>query len=71
MGIVVSVKMAKTVVVQQALTQKHPLYKKVMRTTGRVKAHTDLPLTVGDKVKLTATRPISKEKFYKVVEKIN
>lgn len=70
-GIVVSTKMTNTVVVERPLTHKHELYKKVLRSTARVKAHTEMPLVVGDKVKLIATAPISKEKFYKVVEKLS
>lgn len=69
-GKVVSNKMTGTVVVERDIFLKHPLYKKIMRRTRRIKAHTDIPLNVGDRVKCTSTRPLSKETHYKVVEKI-
>jgi len=69
-GKVVSNKMNKTVVVEREHYVKHPLYKKTIRRNRRVKAHTDMDLQVGDVVKLVSTRPISKQKHYKVVEKI-
>lgn len=69
-GIVISNKMPKTVVVERTLTRAHPLYKKIIRSRQRIKAHTEIPLVVGDVVKLVAVRPISKDKHYKVVEKV-
>lgn len=68
-GKVVSIKMAKTVVVERELFKKHPLYKKTMKRNRRVKAHTDMELNVGDTVKLVGVKPISKEKHYKVAER--
>lgn len=68
---VVSNKMNKTVVVEVERLIKHPMYKKIMRRTKRIKAHNEnLTLQVGDRVKIESTRPISKEKHYKVVKKI-
>jgi len=69
-GKVVSNKMNKTVIVERTLTHAHPLYRKMMRRTQRIKAHSDLSLQVGDTVKLVSTKPVSKEKHFKVVAKI-
>lgn len=69
---VVSVKMAKTVVVEVARQLVHPIYKKVMRRTSRIKAHNeDATLKEGDMVKIISTRPISKEKHYKVIGRVD
>ncbi len=68
-GVVVSTKMAKTVVVEVARLKKHPIYKKFMRITKRYKAHNENPnVAVGDRVVMVSTRPISKEKRWRVVE---
>lgn len=69
-GIVVSTKMSKTVVIEREIARPHPLYKKIMRRRRHFKAHSDLSLKVGDKVKVVPTRPISKEKHFRVVEKV-
>lgn len=69
-GVVVSAKMKDTVVVEREISRMHPLYQKIIRSTRRVKAHTDMPLLAGDKVRFVSTRPLSKEKHFKVVEKI-
>lgn len=69
-GVVVSTKMAKTVVVERVIARSHPLYIKTVRRRRRLKAHSDVPLKVGDKVKVVPTRPISKDKHFRVVEKI-
>ncbi|MEK7165535.1 MAG: uS17 family ribosomal protein [Patescibacteria group bacterium] len=68
-GTIISVGMQKTVVVGYTITRPHPLYRKVLRMRHRVKAHTDIPLSIGDNVTIKATRPISKEKHYQVVKK--
>ncbi|OGG27292.1 30S ribosomal protein S17 [Candidatus Gottesmanbacteria bacterium RIFCSPLOWO2_01_FULL_39_12b] len=69
-GKIVSTKMAKTVVVEIVKSRLHPLYKKNMRKTKRYKAHNEnLDLQVGDLVKITSHRPISKDKHYKVISK--
>lgn len=67
---VVSTKMAKTVVVEVGRQKVHPLYKKVMRRTNRFKAHTDETFQVGDMVKIVSTKPISRDKHFKVVGKL-
>jgi len=68
-GRVVSDKMDKTVVVQVADLKSHPLYKKVMQQKMRFKAHDEAnECRVGDLVRIMETRPISKDKRWRVVE---
>ncbi len=68
-GRVVSDKMEKTVVVEVQDLKSHPLYKKVMKHRERFKAHDDKnEAKVGDLVRITETRPLSKEKRWRVVE---
>jgi len=70
-GKVVSTSMAKTVVVAIERQTIHPIYKKIIRRTKRVKAHSeDKSLKIGDMVKIVPTKPLSKEKHFKVVKKI-
>jgi len=68
-GFVTSNKMMKTVVVEISRTVRHPVYKKVVYTSKKVKAHDDLGCQVGDFVQIVESRPISKEKRW-VVEAI-
>jgi small subunit ribosomal protein S17 len=68
-GIVVSDKMDKTVVVAIEDNVKHPLYKKIIKNTIRLKAHDENNICgVGDKVLIMETRPLSKDKKWRVVE---
>ena len=68
-GKVVSDKMDKTVVVAIEDNVKHPLYKKIIKNTIRLKAHDENnSCGIGDKVKIMETRPISKYKHWRVVE---
>jgi small subunit ribosomal protein S17 len=68
-GFVVSNKMAKTVVVAVETRAVHPLYKKAIRLTKRYKAHDEnSACKPGDKVKIVETRPLSKEKRWRVAE---
>lgn len=68
-GIVVSDKMEKTVVVAVENYTKHSLYKKIIRHTKRVKAHDEQnQCKVGDKVRIEETRPLSKDKNWRVVQ---
>lgn len=68
-GRVVSDKMEKTVIVQVADSKLHPLYKKVMRQRTRFKVHDESDqCKLGDLVKIRETRPISKDKRWRVVE---
>ena len=68
-GLVVSDKMDKTVVVAVQEHYRHPVYKKVMRSTYKLKAHDDNnECRVGDKVLVMETRPLSKDKRWRIVE---
>ncbi len=68
-GLVVSNKMAKTVVVAVETRRVHPLYKKAVRVTKKYKAHDENnACKIGDKVKIVETRPLSKEKRWRVAE---
>lgn len=70
-GEVVSDKMQKTVVVEVSRLQRHPVYKKLLRRTRKFKAGNDLGAQTGDRVKIVESRPISKEKRWRVVEVIS
>ena len=68
-GMVVSDKMDKTVVVAIIDNVKHPLYKKIVKRTYKLKAHDELnQCGVGDRVRVMETRPLSKDKRWRVVE---
>ena len=68
-GLVVSDKMDKTVMVAIADRVAHPLYKKIVKITYKLKAHDELnQCGVGDRVKVMETRPLSKDKRWRVVE---
>lgn len=71
-GKVVSLKMQKTAVVNVVRKFRHKLYKKTLMRHKKYKAHYEeaLKLELGDMVKLTESRPISKEKHFIIVEKI-
>lgn len=67
-GNVVSNKMNKTVVVAVERSVIHPVYKKVLRRVTKLKAHDEGNLCkVGDRVQLSETRPISKDKHWRIV----
>ena len=68
-GNVISNKMNKTVVVAVERSMIHPIYKKVLKRMTRLKAHDESGMCkVGDRVKLVQTRPLSKEKNWRVVQ---
>ena len=68
-GRVVSDKMNKTVIVAVGATKHHPLYKKVIRRVVNFKAHDEKgECHLGDIVKIIETRPLSKEKRWRVAE---
>lgn len=68
-GTVVSDKMDKTVVVSIADNVKHPLYKKIIKRTVKLKAHDENnSCGIGDRVMVMETRPLSKDKHWRVVE---
>ena len=68
-GVVVSDKMDKTVVVAIKTKVRHPLYGKMVNRTRKFKAHDELnECGIGDTVKIMETRPLSKDKRWRVVE---
>jgi len=69
-GVIVSDKMQKTVVVSITRLKKHPKYKKFYKITNRFKAHDEKnEYKVGEKVIIQETRPISRDKRWKVLSK--
>ena len=68
-GTVVSDKMDKTIVVAVETRVKHPIYKKTVKRTYKLKAHDEENVChVGDTVKVMETRPLSKDKRWRLVE---
>ncbi|HAV77414.1 MAG TPA: 30S ribosomal protein S17 [Anaerolineae bacterium] len=68
-GVVTSNKMTKTVVVEFTRKFRHPLYRKVVFTSKRVKAHDEIGCQIGDQVQIVESRPLSRDKRW-VVEKV-
>ncbi len=70
-GTVTSNKMDKTIVVSVETSVKHPIYGKVVKRTYKLKAHDEEnKCQIGDKVKVMETRPLSKDKRWRLVEVI-
>jgi small subunit ribosomal protein S17 len=67
-GVVVSAKMAKTVVVAVERLVRHDLYRKTLKRTSRFMAHDDVGAKRGDRVRIVETRPLSKNKRWRVAE---
>jgi small subunit ribosomal protein S17 len=68
-GRVVSTKMAKTIVLEVAVRTLHPLYKKYLTRTKRLKAHDgESAAGVGDLVRVVESRPLSRDKHWRLVE---
>ena len=68
-GIVASNKMQKTIVVEVTSSVKHPLYKKVVKQTNKFKVHDENnEASVGDTVEIAETRPLSREKHWRLVQ---
>ena len=68
-GVVVSDKMDKTIVVEIRTRVKHPLYGKIMNRTNKLKAHDENnECGIGDTVRVMETRPLSKDKRWRLVE---
>ncbi len=67
-GKVVSTKMNKTAVVKIERLVTHPLYKKRIKKVKKFKAHDELGVKVGDKVLISTSKPISKDKHFVVKE---
>jgi small subunit ribosomal protein S17 len=68
-GVVTSNKMAKTVVVEISRRFRHPLFRKVVHSSKRVKAHDEIGCRVGDQVQIVESRPLSRDKRW-VVESV-
>ncbi|MCG7266932.1 30S ribosomal protein S17 [Corynebacterium sp. ACRQJ] len=70
-GYVVSTKMNKTIVVELEDRKQHALYGKIMRRNSRVKVHDENETAgVGDRVRIEETRPLSKDKHFRLTEVI-
>ena len=70
-GVVVSDKMDKTIVVAVYNNERHPLYKKIVKKTYKLKAHDENnEAHEGDTVRVMETRPLSKDKRWRLVEVI-
>jgi small subunit ribosomal protein S17 len=68
-GLVVSNKMEKSIVVQIELKEKHPIYGKFVRKSTKLVAHDDKnDCNIGDTVRIAETRPLSKRKCWRLVE---
>ena len=68
-GKVVSRKMQKTLVVQVERRTQHPVYKKILKRTTKIKADTNnFEVSIGQNVKIEQTRPLSRNKHFKVIE---
>ena len=68
-GVVVSNKMDKTITIAVKYRVRHPLYGKIMNRTTKIKAHDENNTCgIGDRVKVMETRPLSKDKRWRVVE---
>ena len=68
-GTVTSNKMDKTIVVSVETNVKHPIYGKIVKRTYKLKAHDEEnKCQIGDKVKVMETRPLSKDKRWRLVE---
>lgn len=71
MGVVVSNKMDKTIVVAIDDYTKHPVYNKIIKRTKKYKAHDEENVCgIGDKVKIMETRPLSKDKRWRLINVI-
>ena len=68
-GVVTSNKMSKTVVVEITRVFRHPLYRKVVHSSKRVKAHDEIGCQIGDRVQIVESRPLSRDKRW-VVESV-
>jgi small subunit ribosomal protein S17 len=69
-GVVVSDKMQKTVVVKVERVYRHPLYQKVVKVAKKFKAHDELgECKVGDHVEIMETRPMSRDKRWRVIRR--
>lgn len=70
-GTVTSTKMTKTVVVTVERRWQHPIYKKIVKKHKKYLAHDEIGVKVGEKVSIKETKPISKRKKWKILERID
>lgn len=71
-GVVVSAKVPQTLVIEIHTKLRHPVYKKVINKTKKLKVHCDIPnISEGDVVQVRQSRPVSKTKHHCVVAKIS
>lgn len=71
-GIVISTKMQKTVIVEVMRKVAHPLYKKLLKRNKKYKVdNTGFSVSEGDRVKIVETKPISKDKHFKILKILN
>ena len=67
-GVVVSDKMEKTIVIEVSSVKPHPMYKKIVRRTSRLKAHDERnEAHVGDTVVVRECRPLSRDKHWRLI----
>jgi small subunit ribosomal protein S17 len=69
-GVVASDKMEKTVIVRVDRLVKHPKYRRYVRRTSKFMAHNEKGATIGDRVRIVETRPLSSRKRWRVAEVI-
>ena len=68
-GVVVSNKMNKTVVVSVTRSTRHSIYSKIVKSSKKYKAHDEKnECRIGDRVRIMETRPLSKDKFFRVIQ---
>ena len=67
-GVVVSARTQKTVVVAVVRLVRHDLYRKIIRRTSRFMAHDELGAQTGDRVRIVESRPLSRQKRWRVTE---
>lgn len=67
-GVVTSIKMKKTATVLVEKRRVHPIYKKKIKVTKKFHVHDEIGVKLGDRVSIQATRPISKTKYWRIIE---
>ena len=70
-GKIISLKMNNTIVVEVTRKVAHPIYRKLLKKSSKYKVHSEgTNLNLGDSVKIVSIKPMSKEKYFKVLEVI-
>jgi len=67
-GVVTSIKMKKTATVLVERRKVHPIYKKRIKVTKKFHVHDEIGVKLGDRVRIQASRPISKTKKWRIIE---